>query len=63
MLKTEKQEMYLNRSNKKCIIWIIIMHCGIVLDFKLPKLGNNVAKFGQYCLIGLSAQTVGRYAK
>ena len=48
MVKTEK--------NKKRIIWIIKMHCGIVLDFILPKLAIY-CRIRQHCLIGQSART------
>ena len=41
--------------SKKCIIWIIILDCGIVWDFTLPK-SAICCRIRQCCQIGQSAR-------
>ena len=54
------------KNKKLCIIWIIMMHCGIVLDFTLPKsaiiLPNQAmlpdSEIGLNCLILICEGTI-----
>ena len=38
--------------NKKCIIWIIVMHCGIVLNFIFSPSRHYVAESGSVAWLG-----------
>ena len=47
------------KKNKKRIIWIKVIHCGIVLNFILPK-SAICCRIRQCCLIGQLTRTVCR---